>query len=212
MKILNLYAGLGGNRKLWSSDHKITAVENNPEIAEVYKSFYPDDEVIVADAHQYLLKHYKEFGFIWSSPPCQSHSVMKRVSIHRGQVKAEYFDQKLWQEIVLLQHFSKGHWIVENVKPYYKTLLEPSQKIGRHLMWSNFIIHRMEHKNVLNFIDAKYEDLVQWLGIDPGHKIYYENNHCPQQVLRNCVHPDIGKHILDCAMGAEIKTEELELF
>lgn len=93
-----------------------------------------------------------------------------------------------------------------------RNAIQLTQKINRHLIWSNFTIHRLEHKNVLNFIDAKYNDLIKWLGIDPGPKLYYENNHCPQQVLRNCVYPKIGKHILDCAIGAEIKTEELELF
>lgn len=28
MKILNLYAGIGGNRKLWGDDHEVTVVEN----------------------------------------------------------------------------------------------------------------------------------------------------------------------------------------
>ena len=32
MKVLNLYAGIGGNRKLWK-DVEVTAVENNKEIA-----------------------------------------------------------------------------------------------------------------------------------------------------------------------------------
>jgi DNA (cytosine-5)-methyltransferase 1 len=37
MKILNLYAGIGGNRKLWGNKHNITAVEFNNTIAEKYK-------------------------------------------------------------------------------------------------------------------------------------------------------------------------------
>jgi len=71
MKVLNLYAGIGGNRKLWE-DVDVTAVELNPDIAKIYQDFFPNDKVIVADAHKYLLKHYKEFDFIWSSPPCQT--------------------------------------------------------------------------------------------------------------------------------------------
>lgn len=51
MKILNLYAGIGGNRKLWGDEHEITAVEINPEIAEIYKNLYPQDTVIIGDAH-----------------------------------------------------------------------------------------------------------------------------------------------------------------
>ena len=37
IKVLNLYAGIGGNRKLWK-DVEVTAVEINEEIAGVYKS------------------------------------------------------------------------------------------------------------------------------------------------------------------------------
>ena len=32
MKILNLYCGIGGNRRLWGNDHEVTAVENNEKI------------------------------------------------------------------------------------------------------------------------------------------------------------------------------------
>lgn len=35
MKILNLYAGIGGNRKLWGNEHEITAVELDPDIAAI---------------------------------------------------------------------------------------------------------------------------------------------------------------------------------
>lgn len=70
MKILNLYAGIGGNRKLWAG-HDITAVEHDPEIAGVYKELYPDDTVVVGDAHQYLENHFGEFDFIWASPHAQ---------------------------------------------------------------------------------------------------------------------------------------------
>lgn len=31
MKILNLYAGIGGNRKLWGNEHQITADEISKE-------------------------------------------------------------------------------------------------------------------------------------------------------------------------------------
>lgn len=51
MKILNLYAGIGGNRKLWGNEHDITAVELRPEIAAIYHDLYPNDTVIVGDAH-----------------------------------------------------------------------------------------------------------------------------------------------------------------
>lgn len=63
---LNLYAGLGGNRKKLPDDVQVTAVEMDGRIAAVYKRLYPQDTVIIGDAHQYLLDHYEEFDFIWS--------------------------------------------------------------------------------------------------------------------------------------------------
>ena len=141
MKILNLYCGIGGNRKLWGEEHQITAVENNPQIAEVYKKLFPEDEVIVGDAHQYLLEHFKEFDFIWSSPPCQSHS--KTNFFLSGQGIYRYPDMRLYQEILFLKHWFKGKWVVENVIPYYKPLIEP-QRIGRHSFWSNFLIDQIK--------------------------------------------------------------------
>lgn len=47
-KILNLYAGLGGNRKNWKNV-KVIAVENNQEIANIYKDFFPNDIVLIED-------------------------------------------------------------------------------------------------------------------------------------------------------------------
>ena len=61
IKVLNLYAGIGGNRKLWENVD-VMAIEINPKIAEIYQDFFPDDKVIIADAHQYLLEHFEVIG------------------------------------------------------------------------------------------------------------------------------------------------------
>lgn len=141
MKILNLYAGIGGNRKLWSDEHEITAVEYDQKIADVYKEYFPNDTMIVADAHQYLLDHYKEFDFIWSSPPCPTHSITNHFLNAQGIVR--YPDMMLWQEIIFLKHFCKVKFCVENVKSYYDPMFNP-KAIGRHYLWSNFIISSIE--------------------------------------------------------------------
>ena len=139
MKILNLYAGIGGNRKLWGDEHEITAVEFDFRIAAVYADLFPNDRVIVTDAHDYLIKHFKEFDFIWSSPPCPSHSQMrKNMSVDVMGARPLYPDLKLYEEILFLQHYFKGQWVVENVKPYYKYLIDPTFTLGRHPYWSNF--------------------------------------------------------------------------
>ena len=64
-KILNLYAGIGGNRKLWGNEYEITAVELDNETANVYKDYFPNDNVIVTDAHEYLLNNYDKYDFIY---------------------------------------------------------------------------------------------------------------------------------------------------
>lgn len=120
MKILNLYAGLGGNRKDWGNEHEVTAVELEPKIAEVYKDNFPNDTVIICDAHEYLLQHADNFDFIWSSPPCQTHSRMMKATRHK---KKRFTDMSLYQEIIFLQHFFKGKFVVENVKPFYEPLI-----------------------------------------------------------------------------------------
>lgn len=139
MKVLNLYACLGGNRYKWD-DCEVTAIELDPELARMYKDRFPNDTVIVADAHQYLLDHYKEFDFIWSSPPCPSHSRARYWNSSNYETKTEaiYPDMKLYEEILFLQHyFRTGKYVVENVIPYYEPLI-PAQKRGRHLYWTNF--------------------------------------------------------------------------
>ena len=55
---MNLYACLGGNRFKWGDEHKITAIELDKDLAEMYKKRFPNDKVIVTDAHQYLLENY----------------------------------------------------------------------------------------------------------------------------------------------------------
>jgi len=204
MKVLNLYAGIGGNRKLWV-DVEVTAVEIEPKIAKVYQEFFPEDKMVIGDAHQYLLDHYKEFDFIWSSPPCQSHSRMMKATRHDV---TKYPDISLYQEIIFLQNFFNGQWVVENVKPYYTPLIKPNTELGRHIFWSNFYIIPTGTPKIPNFIvKGTVEDteaLKQWLGMNYKGNLYYGDNHCPGQVLRNCVHPDIGKHILDCARGKTV--------
>lgn len=173
MKILNLYAGIGGNRKLWGDEHEITAVEIDPEIAQIYRQYFPKDEVIVADAHQYLLDHYQEFEFIWSSPPCPTHS---RARFWGWSKKRPiYPDMTLYQEILFLKHHCKNSWVVENVIPYYKPLIDPI-KLGRHCIWSNFTI------TLKDFIGS---DIRKLSGTSKKDKL-----------LRNCVEPEIGLHIL----------------
>lgn len=209
MKILNLYAGIGGNRKLWGDEHEITAVEFNEEIAAIYKEYFPNDIVIVGDAHQYLLDHYKEFDFVWISSPCPTHSRARMWSALGGVCVVKYPDMKLYQEIIFLKHFAKCKWVSENVIPYYEPLITPSIQLGRHLFWSNFTIPKIEiQTNEVKtwFVNSSTKNF----GFDlTGRKI----KHRKDQIIRNCVNPELGLYILNQACGVIYKsnTKQQEL-
>jgi DNA (cytosine-5)-methyltransferase 1 len=208
-KILNLYAGIGGNRKLWT-DCEVTAVENVQHIADVYKQLYPDDIVIVVDAHQYLLEHFKEFDFIWSSPPCPTHSRMNTARAGTGMAY-RYPDMKLYEEIIFLQNFYKGNWVVENVIGYYEPLLRPVAELDRHYFWSNRHIGKTRSERTFagNLTHATTDILSNSHGITLplGTKD-------SRKLLRNAVDPLLGLHVLQ-AVGPRIIGEvraNIELF
>lgn len=202
MKILNLYAGIGGNRKFWGDGHCVTAVEFDERIAEVYQKLYPKDKVIIGDAHVYLLDHYKEFDFIWSSPPCQSHSITN-FFLH-AQGKRRYPDMKLYEEIFYLQHFHKGLYCVENVKSYYHPLVEP-QRSGRHFFWANFEVPNVDFENQIGSMGrGSRKNNLDKLGINLSK--YKLAKDFKAKLLRNCVAPAIGKAILDNAVKAYKRT------
>jgi DNA (cytosine-5)-methyltransferase 1 len=200
MKTLNLYCGIGGNRKLWKNV-EVTAIENNPEIAKVYQTFFPNDKVIVCDAHDFLLQHFKEYEFIWSSPPCPTHSqIRQNQRVINGDCEPVYPDLRLYQEIILLKHNFNGKWAVENTVSYYAPLIQP-QKVGGHYFWSNFVIapKQFERRGIVDHsgIKAKpatVQDLQKTRfnldAVDITDK---------RQLLRNCVEPEVGLHVFNSA-------------
>jgi len=193
MKILNLYAGIGGNRKLWGDNHDITAIENNEFIASFYKQQFPKDKTYICDAHKYLLNNYKEFDFIWSSPPCQSHSSFrKNICVRYRGTNPVYPDLKLYEEILFLKSHAECNWVVENVKPYYKPLIEPDFILQRHYFWANKKIEKKDFKTDL-IRKAQIPDLQKKYGFDLS-KSWIKNK---RQVLRNCVLPELGLYVFE---------------
>ena len=197
VRVLNLYACLGGNRLLWENC-EVTAVEWDEELAKLYQERFPNDKVIVGDAHKYLLEHFTEFDFIWSSPPCQSHSKVRMMASKSGSYDAVMPDMKLWSEIIFLQNFTKNtdiKFVVENVKPYYEPFVKPTAKLGRHLFWANFEIPETEIKDGLTHnergsSEKGYFDLRE-----------YKIKHRKDQIIRNCVDPNVGQYVLGCAVS-----------
>lgn len=204
MLVLAAIANYGGGCE-------VVAVESEQYIADAYKQLFPDDTVVVGDAHQYLLDHHKEFDFIWSSPPCPSHSVSNNFLYAQGVIR--YPDMSLYQEIIFLKHKFKGKWVVENVISYYDPLVTPTTTFDRHYYWSNFYIPRMVTGRKFNVTNARAstrqnsEDSLQ--SLEDYHKIYLpKGTKNVRKLLRNAVQPEMGLHIFDAAQKT-IKQETL---
>jgi DNA (cytosine-5)-methyltransferase 1 len=220
MKVLNLYACLGGNRYKWDEvakeagiDLQITAVELDPELAKLYQERFPNDTVIVADAHQYLLDHYKEFDFVWSSPPCPSHSRARFWGFGANGKNPIYPDMKLYEEIIFLQHHFKGKYVVENVKPYYEPMFNPAER-DRHLYWTNFNLPNKlsdrTNSGQLNHVSVM-QDLVDFHQYDFRK---YKGGQRMLKIARNLVDYEAGRTIFETALGIIRKkdTTQTELF
>lgn len=202
MKILNLYACLGGNRYLWSKEHEITAVELDPELARLYQERFPNDTVIVADAHQYLIDHYSEFDFIWSSPPCPTHSRANFWASKSVDTRVKsYPNMTLYQEILFLQHWFDGKFVVENVIPYYEPLI-PAIKRDRHLYWANFKLPLvLSDRDISGVVSSAKNELALLSKIHDYDFTKYKGEQPTLKIARNLVDYEAGNTILNTAIG-----------
>lgn len=214
MKVLNLYACLGGNRLLWDNC-EVTAVELDPELARLYQERFPNDTVVIGDAHQYLLDHYKEFDFIWSSPPCPSHSRARYWSSSNYDTATlpVYPDMSLYQEILFLEHYYRtGKWVVENVIPYYEPLI-PAKKRGRHLYWTNFNLPSDlgDRRFAISQTKNELKELEKFHKIDLSS---YNGSQSKVKIGRNLVDYEAGLTILNTARGIinSKNKNQIELF
>lgn len=193
MKILNLFAGIGGNRTLWGDEHEITAIEHDKDIAKIYMKRFPNDEVLIGDAYGYLESQYKRFDFIWASPPCTTHTQLCR--FHKNK---RLPDMRLYSIIVFLKTWSNKFWSVENVLPYYHALIKPTAKVGRHLIWANFSIKNLPYNG---------REIRTGLKMGNSNTFKKKRGELKPQETNDKMNPLYGKHILD-----SINTKTLESF
>ena len=175
----------------------MTAVELDTEAARLYQERFPNDTVIVADAHEYLRLHYKEYDFIWSSPPCPTHSRIQHSMKTTRQMA--YPDMKLYQEIIFLDAFFEGKYVVENVIPYYEPLIA-GQMRHRHLYWCNFKLPAiLSNRKAPRIAHGKYFDnLCDFHDYDFTK---YQGKQSRNKMARNLVDYEAGKTILETACG-----------
>jgi DNA (cytosine-5)-methyltransferase 1 len=109
-----------------------------------------------------------------------------------GGILPRYPNMELYQEIIFLTHFFRGQWCIENVIGYYEPLITPTG-IAKHYVWSNFYIraYQIKSRGHHNRIEAAQQK--------KGFYIEHYGGIDKEQVLRNCVEPELGLHILNSA-------------
>ena len=198
MRVLDLYAGLGGSDKGIRSvlekkgiDYEYVAIEIDPKVAEAHRKNNPGSRVIVADALSWL-PEVKNFDFVWASPPCKTHSKWNMVWASRRE-KHPKPDPTLW---FLIREFrSLGiNFVVENVDPYYKDPCKPTIKIGRHQFWTSFPIKKFDFiSREKPFPEMTIRDWLQYHQLETVEGKAQDK----RQALRNCTHYSIAAGIFE---------------
>lgn len=205
-KVLNLFGGIGGNRRAFDDDkYDVTTVESNQNIAAYYLSEYPQDEVIVGDAYDYLWKNFHKFDFVWASPPCTTHTILNKVRAGRKYKKTfkndiiKLPDPGIFSLIIWMKEIYRGDWVVENVKNGYSFKyfnVKPTAVVGRHYIWSNFHVTEMdvfkkEHvgsiEDICKIKNINYEKFKKW-----NFNLRKDN------IGHNTVLEKYARHVMDC--------------
>jgi len=120
---------------------------------------------------------------------------------------------RLYEEIIFLQHYFDGKYVVENVIPFYEPLIA-AQKRHRHLYWSNFILpNNLSGRKNPDL--SRTKNLVKVLSEFHDYDFRkYKGKQLLYKIARNLVDYEAGKTILDIAMGIVRKEnkEQTELF
>ena len=117
----------------------------------------------------------------------------------------------LYQEIILLDNYFDGKFVVENVIPYYEPLI-PAQKRGRHLYWCNFTLPSNigERKISIGSGTDEVNKLCKFHEIDISS---YKGEQRKDKIARNLVDYEVGLTIFNIARGIENsnKSNQLQL-
>ena len=120
---------------------------------------------------------------------------------------------KLYQEIIFLDNFFNGKYVVENVIPYYKPLIEAKER-NRHLYWTNFNLPNIVSKSK-NPDLSRTKNLISVLSEFHDYDFrQYKGEQRMNKIARNLVDYEAGKTILETAIGIIKKqnVNQTELF
>lgn len=209
MKILNLFAGIGGNRINWKN-HEIIAIEYEPKIASWYQFNFPQDKIIISDVYKFLndINNHnllKDIDFVWASPPCITHTMLPKNTHNKHIIHRKIPDMTgIYGLYIFLSNISsnfnkKLKFVIENIKPWYKPLIKPTVALERHYFWSNFHIPSKKFVKPYAHLNKSYADLTitEMLSFLPFSLPPFKISN-KTQILHNCVNFEVAEYILNC--------------
>ena len=108
---------------------------------------------------------------------------------------------KLYQEIIFLDKWFNGKYVVENVIPYYEPL-KPAKKRGRHLYWTNFNLPNNLNERKSSIMEGK-DEVTKWCAFHEFDFYKYKGNQRTDKIARNLVDYEAGKTIFETYLGIE---------
>ena len=127
--------------------------------------------------------------------------------------KMVYPDMKLYQEIIFLDNYFEGKYVVENVIPFYEPLI-PAKNRGRHLYWANFNLPN-DLKGRKNPDFSRVKDVVGVMSKFHNYDFKkYKGEQPINKIARNLVDYEAGKTILETVLGIEKQnnTNQIKMF
>lgn len=125
----------------------------------------------------------------------------------------KYPDMKLYEEIILLDNFFEGKYVVENVISYYNPLIPPKKR-NRHYYWTNFNLPNDLNERKAPSMTRTKDELNEWIKFYDYDFNKYKGSKDKRTIARNLIDYEAGKTILDTAVGImKIKeTKQTKLF
>ena len=119
---------------------------------------------------------------------------------------------KLYQEIIFLENYFKGKYVVENVVPFYTPLIN-AKKRGRHLYWCNFNLPNDLKERKGGIMEGK-DEVTKWCKFHDYDFTKYKGKQRRDKISRNLVDYEVGKKILETVLDIRVKEDikQTELF
>ena len=128
LRILDLYAGLGGERRramIEARGHTLVTLDLDPKFGCTISGDF------LCSRTKAMIRNLGPYDFIWASPPCEAFSVAS-IGHHWGGGHRQY-EPKTQHAVISQRLVEETRWIIEELKPVKGWLMENPRGVLRKL-------------------------------------------------------------------------------